>query len=173
MDFRARQLMEPAVITVAPETPLLNVHRLFVEEEIHGAPVVDDDGVVRGVISSMDLLRAIEEEYERGAVPETWTYRFYREELASSETDWLQVPEDLHARLAQLTVADAMVREIVSVSQDAPIAEVARLMREQRIHRVLVTEDDELRGIISTYDLIRVFEEQAAAGAGDQPRGRA
>jgi CBS domain-containing protein len=55
--LRARDLMEKDVITIAPETPIADVQRLFVEDEIHGAPVVDEDGRVLGVISTADVLR--------------------------------------------------------------------------------------------------------------------
>lgn len=55
--LRARELMEKDVITIAPETPLSEVQRLFAEDEIHGAPVVDEDGAVVGVISTQDVLR--------------------------------------------------------------------------------------------------------------------
>lgn len=54
--------MEKDVITIAPETPISEVQRLFVEDEIHGAPVVDEDGRVLGVISTADVLR-IGQEY--------------------------------------------------------------------------------------------------------------
>lgn len=64
IDRCAGDLMARDVVTVSPETPILDVHRLFVEEEIHGAPVVDEDGVVRGVISTLDLLRIVRDEAE-------------------------------------------------------------------------------------------------------------
>ena len=56
----ARDVMQTHLVTVEPELPLVDVHRLFVEEEITGAPVVDDTGRLLGVISSTDLLRAVD-----------------------------------------------------------------------------------------------------------------
>jgi predicted transcriptional regulator len=127
--LRARDVMERDVITVAPETPLLDVHRLFVEEEIHGAPVVDDDGQVAGVISSLDLLRVVRDAMDRG-------------DLDAAE---------------RLTAADCMTTELVIVRPDATIDEIARTMRTQRVHRVLVGEDRVLAGVITTFDLLRVL----------------
>jgi predicted transcriptional regulator len=127
--LRARDVMEKDVITIAPETPLLDVHRLFVEEEIHGAPVVDDDGQVEGVISSLDLLRVVRDAMDRGD---------------------LEAAEDL-------TAADCMTTELVTVRPDATIDEVARTMRTQRIHRVLVAQDRVLEGVITSFDLLRVL----------------
>lgn len=47
--LRAADLMERDVITVTPETRVLGIHRLFIEEEIHGAPVVGKDNLVKRV----------------------------------------------------------------------------------------------------------------------------
>lgn len=49
---RASDLIERDVITVTPSTRVLDIHRLFVEEEIHGASVVGEDGVVQGIAST-------------------------------------------------------------------------------------------------------------------------
>jgi CBS domain-containing protein len=121
--LRARDLMERDIITVSPETPILDVHRLFVEEEIHGAPVVGEDGIVYGVVSALDLLRAVREDEE----------------------------------VCESTAADAMTKTLVMVAPDASIEEVARTMREQRIHRVLVGEHRVLEGVLTTFDLLRVL----------------
>jgi len=123
--LRACDLMERDIITVSPETPILDIHRLFVEEEIHGAPVVGEDGIVYGVVSALDLLRVVHDELEPVA--------------------------------GELTAADAMTKTIVMVPPDAGIDEVARTMREQRIHRVLVGADRVLEGVLTTFDLLRAF----------------
>jgi CBS domain-containing protein len=158
MVTRARDLMQTDVVVVTAETPLLQIHRLFIEEEINGAPVVDEDGEVVGVISSLDLLREVQEEYDTGAginVP-----MYFREELPYSGPDWLSAPEDFQDRMSELTAADAMVKEIVSVTPDTSVSEVARIMREQHIHRVLVVADGELEGILTSFDLISQLEQQ-------------
>jgi CBS domain-containing protein len=121
--LRARDFMQTDVLAISPETSLLDIHRMFLEEEIHGAPVVDDGGNVCGVITSLDLLRP-------GA-------------------------DDVDAD--RLTAADIMTREIVAVSPDMPVAGVAELMREQHVHRVLVIEDRELCGVLTTFDLLRAL----------------
>jgi len=118
--------MQTGLMTVTPETPLADVQRMFVEEEIHGAPVVDDNGVVRGIVSSLDLLRDV-------------------------ETD----SDDRGDR--ELTALDAMTRELVSVTPDTPITEIAQKMRLQHIHRVLVIDNEELVGVVTSFDLLRAL----------------
>jgi len=150
--LRARDFMERDVITVSPETSILDVHRLFVEEEIHGAPVVGDDAVVYGVVSSLDLLRVMRDELEPGAGCTATTY--FRDQLPYSGPDWETMPEDFQDRVQELTAADAMTRDLVAVHPDATAHEIAQTMLKHRVHRVLVTSDGSLLGIISTFDLL-------------------
>lgn len=127
----AHDLMQRDIITVTPETPILDVHRLFVEEEIHGAPVVDESGRVRGVLSALDLLRIVREELE---------------------------PADPEDRVKDATASDAMTKELVTVKPEASVEEIARTMLAHHVHRVLVIGSDrELEGVITTFDLLRVL----------------
>jgi len=154
MPLRARDVMQTGVATIDRDATLLDAHRLLVEEEIHGAPVVDEDGAVVGVISTLDILRAVREEHDSAAADPT----YYREFLEFSGPDWASGPEDFQDRLSQVTVADAMTGSVVAVRPDTPVPEIARLLRSNRIHRVLVTEGDQLVGIVSTFDLVALLE---------------
>lgn len=157
IQLRARDFMQTDVLTVSPETSIIDIHKLFVEEEIHGAPVVDGAGVVRGVVSTLALLRAVNDELE--------------ETTPSFFTEWSLVPDELPLRLREVRASDVMTREIVAVRLDASILEVARVMREQHVHRVLVIENHELFGVLTTYDLLRAFvEEGGAIGSGSRHR---
>lgn len=151
----AKNLMEPDPLAVSPEASLLSVHQLFIQEEIHGAPVVDDEGTVLGVVSSMDLLRAVQDVHESGAT----TPIYFRGDLPYSGPDWIQDPDDFQDRLSELTAVDVMARELITVSENATVGEMASLMRKQRVHRVLVVEKERLVGLVTTFDLIGVLEE--------------
>jgi CBS domain-containing protein len=161
--LHARDIMARDLITVTPETRILDVHRLFVEEEIHGAPVVGEDGIVYGVVSALDLLRVIRDELEPGAGATSTAY--FRDELPYSGPDWSSVPEDLQDRVQDLTAADAMTKEIIMVGPDATVEQIARTMLANRIHRVLVGADRALEGVVTTFDLLRVLARDDAAAA--------
>lgn len=156
MATTAREVMQTHLITVSPEAPLIEVHRLFVDEEINGAPVVDDEGQLLGVISSMDLLRAVEEEYDSAAVEQN----YFRDFLEFSGPDWTRSPEDFQDRLAEERAEDRMTRNPATVSPDTPVSDVAARMRQSHIHRVFVVEGAVLRGLISTFDLIALLEKR-------------
>lgn len=156
MSLHARDIMQRHVVTVDPEASLLDIHRLFVEEEIHGAPVVDDEGRILGVISTLDLLRAVDEERDT-AVAES---SYFRDFLPYSGPDWGASPEDFQERLAQRTVSEVMTEGAITVDGDASIPEVARTLRTRNVHRVLVVDRELLVGIISAMDLVALLEKE-------------
>lgn len=150
----ARDVMQTGVLSVAPEMPLTKVAQLFLEEGIHGAPVVDDMERLLGVVSIVDILRGVEEEHESPSAGGT----YFRELLEFSGPDWQSMPEDFQDRLAQVTVTDVMQPSVVTVTEDTPIPEVAKALRSNRIHRVIVVRGDVLVGIVSALDLVGLLE---------------
>jgi CBS domain-containing protein len=166
MGVTARDIMETKVVTVSPDLPLLDAHRLFSEREIHGAPVVSDDGAVLGVISSADLLRAVTEEHSTGRID---SY-YLREFVEFSGPDWANIPEDFQDRLREVRVSDVMTSEVVWVAPDASVSEVARTLCGQCVHRVLVMQGERLAGLISTFDLVMLLRDEPERAASLQVR---
>jgi CBS domain-containing protein len=158
MTITARELMQESIILVAPEDPLVGVQRLFADEMIHGAPVVDEQNRVLGVISTSDLLQAVADDRDS-----TYPVPGYFEDGVASFTS--VVDEDFQEALGGRRVAGVMTRDIVSVSPSASVSDVARTLRHNHVHRVLVIKDDVLLGIITTFDLIELLEKDG----GGQP----
>ncbi|UCE86295.1 MAG: CBS domain-containing protein [Deltaproteobacteria bacterium] len=153
MGLKARDVMQTGVITVQPDASLLDVYRLFVEDEINGAPVVDENARVVGVITSSDLLRSVEEERDTAAAEST----YFSESFSFGGVDWVVSPADFQERLAEHTVADAMTAGAIAVDIDDEIPVVASALHKHRIHRVLVCDQGELVGVITTFDLVRLL----------------
>jgi CBS domain-containing protein len=147
--LRARDFMQRDFISVAPHTPILTVHSLFVDKHIHGAPVIDAQDEVVGVVSAIDLLRIMRRELEPGRTPSTSTYFWDGE---AGLIDHTELPEG--DALWRLLVRDAMTKDVVSVDPECPINEVAQIMIERRIHRVLVMTGRQMVGVLTTFDLL-------------------
>lgn len=149
----ACDVMQRDIVSVGMDEPILGVYRLFHDEEISGAPVVNELGRVVGVVSMTDLVRAVQDDQEGMPTPVAWY------EDSSADIEWSGGLED---RFTNIPVQDVMTSEVVSVPPDAPISYVAKQLRENRIHRVLVVDKDEnpdrLLGIISLFDLVALLE---------------
>ena len=157
MGLQARDVMQSQVLTLSPDEPLTEVQRLFFEEEIHGAPVVDDQGKVVGMLSTIDLLRTAADRSET-EMPSPSSLE-EREGPGTSVPGWDR-PKQFQEVFGELTASDAMTDGAVTVAPDASIAEIAGAIRENRIHRVLVVEGGLLRGVVSTFDLVAVLEKE-------------
>jgi CBS domain-containing protein len=150
MPKTAADVMQSFVVALSPQDTLLDAHRIFVEEEIHGAPVVDEQGTIVGVVTSTDLLRAVSQEHESaGFSPDP----ALREGLEFGPPIW-SVPEDFQDRLANVQVGEVMTRDACTVSESEGVRAVAERMHSQRIHRVWVVKEGRPTGVVSAFDLL-------------------
>ena len=153
----AKDVMQTRVVKVGTQDPLISAYRLFTTEEISGAPVVDELGNVVGVLSLRDLVRDHETE-DPGTESRL---EFYREWDGHRSPDIDFGSEPPAEQLISKTVADAMSEGVISVSPDAPIADIVETVLVNRIHRVMVVEKGEeggaLVGIISLFDLVSLL----------------
>jgi len=145
---RVSELMNAEVLTLRPEWTAREAERFLAEHRIAGAPVVDADGRLVGVVSQSDLVRGRARPPSTAAVGAFFTDVEEYREIGALPAD------DALVRVEQL-----MTRELVGVAPDATPAEAARLMRRHRVHRLLVTERGALRGVLSPLDLLRALEE--------------
>lgn len=144
----ACEIMTPKVVTVSPDTTVLQVVQLLLTRGISGAPVVDEDGALVGVVSEGDLLRRA----EIGTQKKRTTWREFFTGTATLAEEYV--------RAHGMTAADVMTRDVISVGRDSPISEIADLMETHRIKRVPVVHDGKLVGIISRANLLRAFASQ-------------
>jgi len=150
--MRASDVMTSNVISVTPEMTVREVARIFVDNGISGAPVLDHDGHVAGMISEGDLFRRAEigtDERTRTSWLDFWS--------ASEEArDYIKT----HA----LKVRDVMTTDVVTVQPETQLGEVAGILETRRIKRVPVTDAGRLVGIVSRANLV-----QALASVPDEP----
>ncbi len=67
-------------------------------------------------------------------------------------TDLIDAPHD------QMNVADIMSDGVLTVPEEDPVSVAARMMRDRKVHHLLVTSDGEVVGIVSSFDLLSVIE---------------
>ena len=150
---RVKDVMNPDIMTVADDMTTDELVQYLAEREISGAPVVDGQGHLIGVVSMTDIGRHLAEpsDFAPSRPPD-----FY------NDTDEVTL-EDLGQRYVEeraATVRDVMTPVIYQVEVTASVAEAARIMIEHHIHRLVVTQGKEPVGIITSIDLLRVVAEQ-------------
>ncbi|WP_263784669.1 CBS domain-containing protein [Salinibacter grassmerensis] len=147
----AKDLMTADVQTVDADWPIDRVAQFLTDHSISGAPVVKDDQLV-GVISLTDIAR------HNGTAGEPASDRpasFYRSEL---ETDYAEEDlEDLQISEGGETTAEhVMTPQVYDVNEHTSVQQVAQVMHRGGIHRVFVTTDGEVRGVITALDMLEV-----------------
>ena len=149
-----RDLMNPDIMTVADDMTTTELARYLIEREISGAPVVDGEGHLIGVVSMTDIGRNVAEP----ADDESSQGKSFYDDIAADLT-----LEDLGQRYVEervVTVRDVMTPVIHNVPVTASVAEAARMMVDQHIHRLIVTQGKEPVGIITSLDLLKVVAGQ-------------
>jgi acetoin utilization protein AcuB len=128
-----KQKMTKTPITTRIDMSVPDALDLMHEKKVHRLPVLDPFGKLVGIISESDLLYA-----------------------SPSPATTLNVWE-MHALLAKLKVEKVMTREVITVTEDTPIEEAARIMIDKQIGGLPVLREKDLVGIITETDIFKVF----------------
>jgi len=150
--MRAIDVMTSEVVTVSDNASVAEVAKLLAERSISAVPVVDAANRVIGMVSEGDLLHRTETGTERRR---SW----WLDMLASTN----QLAGDYIKSHSGL-VKDVMTRDVISVSDTTPVADIAIALETNLIKRVPVLRDGKLVGIVSRANLVR-----ALATSSDQP----
>jgi CBS domain-containing protein len=153
-DLKARDIMNTDVFSVRDDMTVQELASFLTEREILGAPVVDSEGEVVGVVSCTDIVQSTATEAD--ILLEKLTPGFYEhgweDKLDPEEIVRLHVEEN-----ESLPVREIMTPTIYTVPEDTALPEIAKAMVAGRIHRLLVTRGSRLVGIITTLDMLKVF----------------
>ena len=134
-----RKRMSHPVITIQPETPIMDAHDLMREEHIRRLPVIDTRKRLVGIVSEKDILHAVPSD-------------------ATSLSVW-----EVNYLLSKVTVEEIMTRDVITITEDMPLEEAARIMADNKIGGLPVLRDGKVVGIITETDLFKIFLEMLGA----------
>ena len=148
--MKVAEVMTRGVITITPQSGILEAAELMLHHRLSGLPVIDASGTVVGIVTEGDLIRRAE----------TGT--------ATRRKPWLEFlvgPERLarefiatHGR----KVGEIMTRDVSAIAPESTLAELVSLMERRRVKRVPVIAGRRLVGIVSRADLVRALVEVLA-----------
>ena len=165
----AGDIMSRDLVTVPLNTTLAGLATILQENHITGAPVVDHEGALVGVVSQSDLVRY-------GTQPHSMP-RVLQSEFTAADDD-VDVSEDprhsyythlgvedvseLKERFIEEDYGDALVADIytpftVTASMDTPIATLARVMVQKSVHRLIIVDGKRVAGIVTSMDILKTL----------------
>jgi len=159
-DLTAVDIMQANVKSVPPDMSLPDLETMSVESGISGFPVVDQ-GTLVGVVSRTDVVRRLctEREVAENVSDFHFDERGFHEVKMESFQD---IADRVGERIESLTVRDVMNPDPLTVPVTAPLHVIARRCVDHRVHRLPVTENGRLLGIVTTMDLVRLMAERTA-----------
>lgn len=147
----ARDIMTAPAITVKPDLPVKDLVALFRDQRIGGAPVVDDDGRLVGIVTEGDLM-AMDADIALPHYFEIFDSIIYLE----SEKKFRERVEKAAAANVEQLMTDA--DKVRTVGPDSPARAAATLMSKHRFDRVpVVDEDDRVVGIVTRHDIMKIL----------------
>lgn len=138
----ACDIMQRGVVTVRVDTTLRELVQMLTKRRISGVPVMDEEGHPTGVISLTDVASFVGQNWlksrSHGNAPLAWE-------------------EALMEGLGDALVGEVMSPFVYFAKETATLGDLAEMMLEHHIHRVLVVREEEIVGIVSSLDLIKAF----------------
>lgn len=131
--------MTKPVITIKPDMPVPEALNLMRIEKVRRFPIIDKSRNLVGIVSINDLLNASPSQ-------------------ATSLSMW-----EINYLLSKLTVKEVMKENVITVTEDTPLEEAARIMADKKIGCLPVVRNKEVVGIITETDLFKTFLELMGA----------
>ena len=152
----AKDIMTADVLEVRADWSLSRLAEFLFENSISGAPVISEDGILTGVVTSTDIIAndTIPESDPESYGPHEYYLHSLEHRYAKVEVASLTVHGE-----PLTTVGDIMTPMVFKVSEDTRVQDIAGTMIKNRIHRIFVTREEKMVGIISSADMLMVIRD--------------
>jgi CBS domain-containing protein len=150
--MKVKKIMSEKVVTLSPEETLGEVVEKFFQWKIGGAPVVDEDGKIVGIITDSDIFKTLRVKYKEfnirlppslGLTLDFESTVHYKELKKAFET------------VANLKVKAVMKKKVITCSPNDLVEECVTIIVDKKINRLPVVKDGKIVGIIGRRDIIR------------------
>ncbi len=144
----AKDIMTKDLITVSPETGIVDVVKIFLEKHFNGLPVVDKDNKLIGIITQMDLVS----QNQKIEMP---SYFMLLDAAIPLQSPY-KFEKDLE-KMAATTVKQLMQTEVFSICLDTNLDFISSYMVETKRYSLPVLDNDVLVGIVGREDVLKAM----------------
>src|SRR6476660_4790001 len=143
--MNAGDVMTQGTVTVDPDDSIMHAVQLMLKRRISGLPVVDNTGVLVGILTEGDLLRRVELGTQKRR-PRWIEFLIGPNRLASE-----------YVSACGRKVHEVMTTPVQSISEDTSLTDVVRIMESKQVKRLPVMRDGRVVGIVSRANLLRAL----------------
>jgi len=153
MTVLAHEIMTPSIKAVPQSWTMDRLAIFLTDNEITGSPVTDESGEIIGIATLKDIAEF------------RWNAK------RSESSDELTAEEHQEARRLRMVlfeemgkvpveVRDIMTPIVLSVDETTPVRDIANIMMKEHLHRIFVTKDARITGIVTTYDMLKIVSNE-------------
>ncbi|HHT9115890.1 MAG TPA: CBS domain-containing protein [Candidatus Wunengus californicus] len=148
--FVAKDLMTEKVVCVHPDTPIHTLIKILIKNHINGAPVVDKDGKLVGVVSKTDIVEYDEKTSKKQS--QSSKKSFYSDTNGKLKKAFDKISKV--KTFGKTMVKNIMTSRIITAQSDDTIDRLARIMYDKKIHRIIIQDKGPVVGVVSTLDIL-------------------
>jgi predicted transcriptional regulator len=153
MTVLAHEIMTPTIKAVPHHWTMDRLARFLTDNEITGSPVTDDNGDIIGIATLKDIT-----EFRWNAARSGDQPKLTEEEQEEARRLRMVIFEEMGK--VPVEVRDIMTPFVLSVDEDTPVRDIANIMMREHLHRIFVTRDSKITGIITTYDMLKLVSDR-------------
>ncbi|AZT83030.1 CBS domain-containing protein [Marinobacter sp. NP-4(2019)] len=153
MTVLAYEIMTPSIKAVPQSWTMERLARFLTDNEITGSPVTDEHGDIVGIATLKDIT-----EFRWNANRNDNDARLTPEEEQEARRLRMAIFEEMGK--VPVEVRDIMTPSILSVDEQTPVRDIANIMMREHLHRIFVTKDKKITGIITTYDMLKLISDK-------------
>ncbi|WP_417518552.1 HPP family protein [Marinobacter sp.] len=153
MTVLAYEIMTPSIKAVPQSWTMDRLARFLTDNEITGSPVTDDSGEIVGIATLKDIT-----EFRWNAKRSEADNELTAEDQQEARRLRMVLFEEMGK--VPVEVRDIMTPIVLSVDETTPVRDIANIMMREHLHRIFVTKDSKITGIVTTYDMLKIVSNE-------------
>ncbi|MGO1691453.1 MAG: CBS domain-containing protein [Marinobacter sp.] len=153
MTVCAYEIMTPSIKAVPQSWTMDRLARFLTDNEITGSPVTDESGEIVGIATLKDIT-----EFRWNANRSNTTRQLTADEQQEARRLRMVMFEEMGK--VPVEVRDIMTPIVLSVDETTPVRDIANIMMSEHLHRIFVTRESKITGIVTTYDMLKIISDE-------------